>query len=55
MKILVSTFTLALALAIPGGASAQDLTKATTKEDCEKAGGAWKITTISLLLLSAEW
>jgi hypothetical protein len=43
MKILILSVALATAIAITGDASAQDLTKALTKEDCEKAGGAWNV------------
>ena len=41
MKTLVSTFALALALAVTGPALAGDVTKATNAADCEKAGGTW--------------
>jgi hypothetical protein len=41
MKTLISTFALALALAFTGPAFAGDVTKATTKADCDKAGGEW--------------
>ena len=41
MKTLVSAFPLVLALAFTGPAFAGDVTKATTKAACEKAGGAW--------------
>ena len=41
MKTLVSTFALALALAVTGPAFAGDVTKATNAADCEKAGGMW--------------
>jgi hypothetical protein len=41
MKTLISTFALALALAFTGPAFAGDVTKATTKADCDKAGGTW--------------
>ena len=41
MKTLISTFALALALAFTGPAFAGDVTKATTKADCDKAGGKW--------------
>jgi hypothetical protein len=43
MKTLVSTLTLAAAVAFTGYAFAQDVTSAATKEDCEKAGGAWNV------------
>ena len=39
MKILVSTFALALALAFTGPAFAGDVTQAKNAADCEKAGG----------------
>ena len=45
MKTLVSTFALALALAFTGPAFAGDVTKATTKVDCDKAGGMWDAAT----------
>ena len=41
MKLLVSTFALALALAFTGPAFAGDVTKATDKASCDKAGGVW--------------
>jgi hypothetical protein len=41
MKILISMFVVALALAFTGPAFAGDVTKATTKAECEKAGGMW--------------
>jgi hypothetical protein len=42
MKTFVSAFALALALAFTGPAFAQDdVTKATDKASCEKAGGMW--------------
>jgi len=41
MKTLVSTFALALALAFTGPAFAGDVTKATDKASCDKAGGVW--------------
>jgi hypothetical protein len=41
MKTLVSTFALALALAFTGPAFAGDVTKATDKASCDKAGGMW--------------
>jgi hypothetical protein len=44
MKTLVSTFALALALAFTGPAFAGDVTKATDKASCDKAGGAWDDT-----------
>jgi hypothetical protein len=42
MKMLVSTFVLAAVIATTG-AFAQDVSKAMTKEDCDKAGGAWNV------------
>jgi hypothetical protein len=45
MKTLVSTFTLALALAFAGHAFAGDVTTAKTQADCEKAGGMWDAAT----------
>jgi hypothetical protein len=44
MKTLVSTFALALALAFTGPAFAGDVTKATDKASCDKAGGIWDAT-----------
>jgi len=41
MKTLVSAFALALALAFTGPAFAGDVTKATDKASCDKAGGMW--------------
>jgi hypothetical protein len=41
MKTLVSTFALALALAFTSPAFAEDVTKATDKASCDKAGGMW--------------
>jgi hypothetical protein len=46
MKTLVSMFALALALAFtgPAFAGAGDVTKATDKASCDKAGGVWDDT-----------
>ena len=44
MKTLVSTFALVLALAFTGPAFAGDVTKATDKASCDKAGGMWDDT-----------
>jgi hypothetical protein len=42
MKALISTVAIALALAVTGPAFAQDdVTKATDKASCDKAGGMW--------------
>jgi hypothetical protein len=41
MKMFVSAFALALALAFAGSAFAGDVTKAKNQADCEKAGGSW--------------
>jgi hypothetical protein len=41
MKALVSAFALVLALAGPAFAGAGDVTKATDKASCDKAGGTW--------------
>ena len=41
MKTLVSAFALALALGFTGPAFAGDVTKATDKASCDKAGGVW--------------
>ena len=45
MKMLISTFTVALALAFTGPAFAGDVTAAKTEADCAKAGGTWNATT----------
>jgi hypothetical protein len=45
MKTLISMLALALALAVSGPAFAQDdVTKATDKASCDKAGGVWDDT-----------
>jgi hypothetical protein len=44
MKTLVSMVALALALAFTGHAFAGDVTKATDKASCDKAGGVWDDT-----------
>jgi hypothetical protein len=44
MKTLFSMFALALALAFTGPAFAGDVTKATDKASCDKAGGVWDDT-----------
>ena len=44
MKILISTFAVALALAFTGPAFA-GATAANTEADCAKAGGTWNATT----------
>jgi hypothetical protein len=46
MKALVSAFALVLALAFtgPAFAGAGDVTKATDKASCDKAGGVWDDT-----------
>ena len=46
MKALISAFVLALALAFtgPAFAGAGDVTKATDKASCDKAGGVWDDT-----------
>jgi hypothetical protein len=41
MKPLISLFVVTFALAIAGSALAEDVTKATTKAACDKAGGTW--------------
>ena len=41
MKTLVSAFALALVVAFTGAAFAGDVTKATDKASCDKAGGTW--------------
>jgi hypothetical protein len=45
MKSLASMLALALALAVTGPAFAGDVTKATDKTSCDKAGGVWDDTT----------
>jgi hypothetical protein len=42
MKAFVSTLAMAILLTFTGPAVAEDLTKATTEADCEKAGGVWQ-------------
>ena len=44
MKTLVSMIALALALSFTGPAFAGDVTKATDKASCDKAGGVWDDT-----------
>ena len=44
MKTLFSAFALALALALTSPAFAGDVTKATDKASCDKAGGVWDDT-----------
>jgi hypothetical protein len=44
MRTLVSALAIGLALAVTGPAFAGDVTKATTKADCDKAGGMWDDT-----------
>jgi hypothetical protein len=44
MKTIVSMLALALALAFTGPAFAGDVTKATDKASCDKAGGVWDDT-----------
>jgi hypothetical protein len=44
MKSIASMIALAVALAFSGPAFAGDVTKATTKADCDKAGGKWDDT-----------
>jgi hypothetical protein len=41
MKTFVSAFALTLALAFIGPAFAQDVSAATDKASCDKAGGMW--------------
>jgi hypothetical protein len=41
MKVLISTLAVALALAFTGPAFAGDVTNATDKASCDKAGGTW--------------
>jgi hypothetical protein len=45
MKSLISTLAVALALAFTGPAFAGDVTKATDKASCDKAGGTWDAET----------
>jgi hypothetical protein len=44
MKTVISGLALALALAVTGPAWAGDVTKATDKASCDKAGGVWDDT-----------
>ena len=44
MKTLVSMVALILALAVTGPSFAGDVTKATDKASCDKAGGTWDDT-----------
>ena len=41
MKVLISTFAMAVALAVTGPAFAGPGSTITNKEDCEKAGKVW--------------
>jgi hypothetical protein len=41
MKILISTFAMAIALAVTGPVFAGDVSKAKTEADCQKHGGMW--------------
>ena len=41
MKTFISMLALSLALAVTGPAFAGDVTKATDKASCDKAGGSW--------------
>ena len=43
-KTLISTLAVTLALAFTGPAFAGDVTKATDKASCDKAGGTWDDT-----------
>ena len=45
MKTFVSALALVLALAVTGPAFAGDVTKATDKASCDKAGGMWDAAT----------
>jgi hypothetical protein len=44
MKTAISMLSLALAIAVTGPAAAGDVTKATDKASCDKAGGTWDDT-----------
>ena len=44
MKTLISTLAVAVAIAFTGPAFAGDVTKATDKAGCDKAGGTWDET-----------
>jgi hypothetical protein len=44
MKTVISSLVLALALGFTGPAFAGDVTKATDKASCDKAGGVWDDT-----------
>ena len=41
MKVLISTFAMAIALAVTGPSFAGPVLTITNKEDCEKAGKVW--------------
>ena len=41
MRTVISSLVLAVALAFTGPAFAGDVTKATDKASCDKAGGVW--------------
>jgi hypothetical protein len=45
MKTLISTLIVALAVAFSGSAFAADVSTATTKAACHKAGGMWDAKT----------
>jgi hypothetical protein len=44
MKTVISAIAFALAIALAGPASAGDVSKATDKASCDKAGGVWDDT-----------
>ena len=45
MKIVISTFAMAITLAVTGPAFAGDVSKAKTEADCQKHGGMWDAKT----------
>ena len=45
MKVLISTFAMAIALAFTGPAFAGEVSKAKTEADCQKHGGMWDAKT----------
>jgi hypothetical protein len=45
LEILISTFAMALLLALTGPAFAGDVSKAKTEADCQKHGGMWDAKT----------
>jgi hypothetical protein len=54
MKTLISTLAITLALAFTGPAFAGEVTKATDKASCDKAGGTWLWPSVIVILIGAE-